>query len=209
MVDVVAAAEEAPLLAGEGDEDHAAVRLRRALGQGAGDLQHRGHARGVVVGPVIDLPLLRCPRFRVPMAQMIVMRPQRRSFRRPAGPRRAIRPTTFLTAQGIWRMSVRPRIRQPPSSRLMAAPGSGRFRSSILARVGPQAACQHAVDHRPAACAAPAGRRWARVAPAKRKGNRGSSCAGRRADLGPVVAGRSRPPPRARRRCMPCGATSV
>ena len=73
IVHVVAAAPKTPFLAREENEDHRAVQLLRPLGQGPGDLQHHGLARGVVVGPVINRPALGRQRAIGTVAQVIVM----------------------------------------------------------------------------------------------------------------------------------------
>ena len=49
------AAQQAPLLAGEGQKDDGSRQLLAAGRQPAGDFDQRGHARGVVVGPVVDV----------------------------------------------------------------------------------------------------------------------------------------------------------
>ena len=115
VLDVVPRAEQAALLAREGDEDDAAGERVGPPGEPAGHLHDQRRARGVVVGPVVDVASRggrASPRTarRGPGGRS---GRQRRRSRRPAGPAPSSTPTTFLVSIDLrsmvsWASSVQP-----------------------------------------------------------------------------------------------------
>ena len=182
--------------------DYRAVELLRPLGQGPGDLQHDGHARGVVVGPVIDRPALGRQRAMGTVAQVIVMGAQ---HDRLVGQR----PFAGQDGGDILHFAVDvPHVGlalNPPALEFAA----GRLERAVdlvfdLAQLRFVQIAENAVDHRPATI----DHRQVGV------GERGAGDVERAAacrlcrgggGLRPGRCKRSPRPRRARRRWMPCG----
>jgi len=93
---VVAAAEQAPLLAGKGGEQNAAGQ-RRAGRQPAGHLHQQRRAAGVVVGPVVHRLFARGRRVHPAIAEVVVVGPQDHGL--PRIDRRAVGPCLAAAAR--------------------------------------------------------------------------------------------------------------